>query len=535
MQTQRIPYRETGYFSSLICDLVEQHPTLKSRISDFPSLKSFQAQIEKKQSQFQTENRQQLVASLQQQYSAIEDKLQLEESLTLLAKPTTFTITTGHQLNLFTGPLYFIFKIVSTINLCKQLKQAYPEFDFVPVYWMATEDHDFEEISFFNFQSRKIKWTKESRGAVGRLSVNDLSPLLEVFEQSIGQNNAAKRLLQHIEASYRAASNLSEATLRLVHQLFGDQGLVILDADTPSLKKLFIPYINEELTKGSCQQHVNETIDWFKKDYSSQYTPQVNPRAINLFYLRENYRERIIATPSGFETVDTDFQFTEQEMKQEVLAHPERFSPNVLMRPLYQEVILPNLCYIGGGGELAYWLELKSFFDSQEILFPILLLRNSAVLVPQKAADKMVRLDLKPQDLFLKRTPLINKKIRQISNIDLNLQSLKDKLEEQFSALELLVNQTDKSFEGAVGAQRKKQFKGIDALEKRLLKAQKKKLVDHVERLSRLHESLFPGDSLQERYANFFEFYLMYGEDVIPQLLATLDPLELQFSWISLP
>lgn len=535
MQIQRIPYRETGYFSSLICDLVEQHPAIRSKVSDFPSLASFRAQIDKKQSQFSSENRQQLVASLQQQYSIIDDKLQLEESLTLLAKPTTFTITTGHQLNLFTGPLYFIFKIVSTINLCKQLKLAYPEFDFVPVYWMATEDHDFEEISFFNFQGKKIKWTSEVSGAVGRLSVNSLSPLLDIFEQSIGQNDAAKKLHQLIATSYRTASNLSEATLRLVHQLFGDQGLVILDADTPSLKRLFISHINEELTRGSCHQQVNETIDWFKQHYSSQYTPQVNPREINLFYLTENYRERLISTSTGFETVDRVFQFTEEEMRQEVLAHPEKFSPNVLMRPLYQEVILPNLCYIGGGGELAYWLELKSFFDSQNILFPILLLRNSATLVPQKAADKIVRLDLKHQDLFLKRTPLINKKIRQISNIDLNLQSFKDRLEEQFSALELLVSQTDKSFEGAVGAQRKKQFRGIDALEKRLLKAQKKKLIDHVERLSSLHESLFPGDSLQERTANFFEFYLMYGEDLLPQLLETLDPLEIKFSWIPLP
>ena len=535
MPITRIPYRRTGYFSSLICDLVDQDPVLKSRVADFPSMESFEAQIERKQGQYIQYNRDQLVASLQQQYSQVNNTSAVNEAIDVLAKSTTFTVTTGHQLNLFTGPLYFIYKIVSTINLCKQLKQAYPKQDFVPIYWMASEDHDFDEISFFNFQNKKIKWTKEASGAVGRLSVEDLAPLLKVFEHSIGQNDAAKELKQIISSTYRNSTTLGEATFKLVHQLFGKEGLVVLDADNPDLKRLFIPYINEDLSESTCHKKVNSSITWLTENYSSQYVPQVNPREINLFYLTENSRERIVRTPKGFETVDGVFRFSTDEMKKEVLSHPERFSPNVLMRPLYQEVILPNLCYIGGGGELAYWLELKSYFDSQKVTFPILLVRNSAVLVSQKLSDKIARLDLHIQDLFLKRTPLINKKIRQISNIELDLQSFKDKLEDQFSELEALVSQTDRSFEGAVAAQRQKQFKGIDVLEKRLLLAQKKKLVDHVERLSVLHESLFPGDSLQERQMNFFEFYLIYGQDLLPELFNLLDPLEQEFSWITLP
>ena len=535
MAMSRIPYRDTGFFSTLICDLVEKHPALDDMVSRHPSIASFGPQLKEKGEQFPAAHRSVLTETLEKQYIDLPFSEEVSANITLLKNKSTFTVTTGHQLNLFTGPLYFVFKIISTINLCKQLKERYPENDFVPIYWMATEDHDFEEISYFNFHGKKIKWSKESKGAVGRLAIDDLKPLLDLFEDSIGTNTAALQLKEWINTSYRSSASLAEATLRLVHQLFCSRGLVILDADSPNLKQLFTPYVRTELKEGQCEKSVLTTIESLQKNYSDQYTPQVNPREINLFYLTDEVRERIVRTPKGYETVESKIAFSNAEMEEEIKLHPERFSPNVLMRPLYQEVILPNLCYIGGGGEIAYWLQLKDYFSSQQILFPMLLLRNSAVLVPEKTAKKINKLKLKQRDLFLKRTPLINKKIRQISNIDLDLQHLKQKLKEQFDELEALVNETDASFAGTVAAQKQKQFNGIDALEKRLLKAQKRKLVDHVQRLGELHETIFPGETLQERNNNFFQFYLAHGEDILALLFASLDPLQLEFSWIELP
>jgi len=535
MSISHIPYRDTGYFSTLICDLVEQHPALEAMIARNPSIASFGVQLKEKADQYTKTTRTALVKALKEQYANLPMSEEVLANISLLEDKKTFTITTGHQLNLFTGPLYFVFKIVSTINLCKQLKEKYPSNDFVPIYWMATEDHDFEEISFFNFNEKKIKWTSESKGAVGRLPLDSLAPLLDLFEGSIGANRAASLLKALIKTSYRSSANLAEATLRLVHELFSSKGLVILDADTPDLKKLFIPYVRTELEESQCEKSVKSSIDDLQNNYSDQYIPQVNPREINLFYLTDEIRERIVRTPKGYETVDSKIEFSTASILEELETYPERFSPNVLMRPLYQEVLLPNLCYIGGGGEIAYWLQLKKFFQAQNVTFPILLLRNSAVLVSTKTAKKIEKLNLSKQDFFLKRTALINKKIRQISNIDLDLQPLKEKLQEQFTHLESLVNSTDASFAGTVAAQKQKQFNGIDTLEKRLLQAQKRKLVDHVERLSDLHETIFPRESLQERHNNFFQFYLEYGEDILPLLFESLDPLQLEFSWIELP
>lgn len=535
MSLTRIPYRDTGYFSTLICDLIDQHPDLSEFVNRFPEVRAFKTQIKEKQSQFTSTKRKVLQQSIQAQYNGYSLSDAMIENINTLTEPTTFTITTGHQLNLFTGPLYFIFKIVSTINLCNQLKAHYPKHHFVPIYWMASEDHDFEEISFFNFQGKKIKWTHRNQGAVGRLPLQALQPLLNVFEQSIGSNDAAKKLKTWIEESYRSSSTLSEATRRLVHHLFSEYGLVIIDGDCVELKKEFVPFVQQELEAGVCQQAVETTIASIQSTYSKQYRPQVNPREINLFYLTDTLRERIVRTTTGFATLDSKQEFTGKEILSELNSHPERFSPNVLMRPLYQEVILPNLCYIGGGGELAYWIELKLFFETQKVPFPILLLRNSAVLVPEKVNRKLKSLDLGKTDLFLNRNTLINKKIRKISNIDLDLNFLKDKLKDQFDLLENLVHKTDSSFEGVVKAQKQKQFKGIDTLEKRLLKAQKRKLADHVERLVNLQQAIFPNESLQERHANFFEFYLNHGEELLPKIFEALDPLSLEFTWLELP
>ena len=210
-------------------------------------------------------------------------------------------------------------------------------------------------------------------------------------------------------------------------------------------------------------------------------------------------------------------------------SHPQRFSPNVILRPLYQECILPNLCYIGGGGELAYWFQLKSTFTHFKLPFPILLLRNSALLYSEKVGRKIAKLNLETADLFMSRNSLLNKKVRQISNIDLDLTPLKEQLKKQFEYLNTLVAKTDASFKGSVEAQQAKQFKGIDFLERRLLKAQKRVLKDEVERLVYLHEQLFPNDSLQERTLNFTTFYIDLGKDFLPELIDALDPLNPDF------
>lgn len=529
MPTDCISYQTSGYFSKLIQDYLDQKPELNSFYNHFPTLENFEKQIAEKQANFDNVNRIPLVKTLEKQYQKIEISDATKQNIALLAHLNTFTITTGHQLNLFSGPLYFLYKIISTINLTKELKSKYPAHNFVPIYWMATEDHDFEEINYFNFKGKKFRWNKESTGPVGRLSTEGLVEFFEIYAAELGSSTNANALKKIFEEAYLKHKNLADATRFLADKLFANYGLVILDADDAALKRSFIPFIKEELEQQTSFKAVQETISEF-----GDYTVQVNPREINLFYIENDLRERIIFENDKYYVNNTKISFSKEEIFNLLESNPEKFSPNVIMRPLYQEIILPNLCYIGGGGEIAYWLELKSFFDAVNITFPMLLVRNSVLLNTEKQAKKADKLGLSWADLFTKPANLINAITHKLSAFPIDLTSQKETLEKQFEYLYQLAQQTDKSFTGAVKAQEVKQKKGLENLEKRLLKAQKRKLDNELQRVIDLQCELFPNQSLQERQTNFSEFYLEKGEQLIPLLIQKLKPLENNFNIITI-
>ena len=497
MPITSIPFRATNYFSSMICDYIEEHTDLKPFYNRFPTLDNFSVQIEEKQ--LSVANRTVLVNTLQKQYQNISTSKVSAENIELLQKQNTFTITTGHQLNLFTGPLYFLYKIISTINLCEELGRKYPKQNFVPIYWMATEDHDFEEINYFNFKESKIDWDRDFGGAVGELSTDGLQDVFELFSKELGPGKNAAYLRELFKKAYIIHSNLADATRFLANELFGAYGLVILDANDSGLKQLFVPYVKQELLEQTSFKTVSGTIE----KLPNTYKVQVNPREINLFYITKGIRERIIFENYMYSVNNTDISWTKEELLKHLREVPERFSPNVLLRPLYQEVILPNLCYIGGGGELAYWFEMKEMFTAFNVTFPMLLLRNSALIITETQQKRQSKLGLSVSELFLKQTDLITQKTKDLSELNIDFSAQKELLKEQFKKLYVLAKQTDESFIGAVAAQEEKQLNGLDNLEKRLLRAEKRKLKEKLNSFTEFQNELFPKQSLQERNTNF--------------------------------
>jgi bacillithiol biosynthesis cysteine-adding enzyme BshC len=528
MPSEYIPFRDTNYFSSLICNYLDEKDHLKPFYHRFPTLENFQAQIEDKQLSYDHSHREIVVTSLMLQYEKLVISSATLTNIDLLKHRTTFTVTTGHQLNLFSGPLYFFYKIISTINLCNELKKTYPENNFVPIYWMATEDHDFDEINYFNFNGKKVQWNREAAGAVGELDLQGLEQVYEVFASQLDKSTNAEKLKQLFKSAYLERKNLTDATRFLVNEMFSMYGLVILDGNDNDLKRLFIPHIEDELFNQTSFKKVtltNEKINALTENYKIQ----VQPREINLFYIKDGLRERILETEGNYGVMETDIRWNKDELVKEVNEHPVRFSPNVIMRPLYQEVILPNLCYIGGGGELAYWLQLKSNFEEQKVTFPMLLLRNSVLVITKRQKEKLQKMNISVADLFLDQNDLMTKVTKDVSKIDIDFTPQKEHLKKQFEDLYTLADQTDKSFKGAVGAQETKQIKGLENLEHRLLKAQKRKLQDVLERVKLLQDELFPRQSLQERSMNFSEFFMEFGEALLPALISELDPLNVKF------
>jgi len=529
MPNDCVTYQNSGYFSKLITDYLDEKSELQSLYNRFPKIEHFQGQIDEKSNNFPFENRQILVSALEKQYKNFKISEYTSQNIQLLKQSNTFTITTGHQLNLFTGPLYFLYKIVSTINLCKDLKLKFPAQNFVPIYWMATEDHDFEEINFFHFRGKKFSWNKKSNGAVGRFDNKGLNEVYDSFFKEIGTGNNANFLLDLFKKSYFEHQNLADATRFLANGLFKNEGLVIIDGDSNELKKLFVPYVKRELVEQISYQKVTETLPKL-----TDYTVQVNPREVNLFYLQDQLRERIIFENGNYKINNTSLVFSESELITELEKNPENFSPNVILRPLYQEVILPNLCYIGGGGEIAYWLELKSNFEANNITFPMLLVRNSVLLATEKQVMKLDKLGLSWNEIFMSQELLSNKKAKEFSNFTIDFSEQKEVLKQQFKALHEIALKTDKSFIGAVKAQEAKQLKGLDNLEKRLLKAEKRVHSETLDRIVSLQNELFPNNNLQERNVNFSEYYFEFGTKLMEELLRELNPLSQEFKIITL-
>jgi bacillithiol biosynthesis cysteine-adding enzyme BshC len=526
MKITQIPFQKTGFFSKTMVDYLEKNEHITSFYHNFPDINGFHNQIEEKKKSFRLQSRFVLVDALKNQYKTFDTSTKTDQNIELLKQQNTFTVTTGHQLNLFTGPLYFLYKIISTINLAEELSEKFPEENFVPIYWMATEDHDFDEINYFNFDGKKVSWNRKDGGAVGRFSTEGLENVFEVFSNHLGNSKNADYLKNLFSDGYLKHDNLADATRFIGNELFAAYGLVIVDGDDKNLKQLFTPFVKDELENETSFKEVSKTIEALEKNYPIQ----VNPREINLFYLGDDFRERIIFEDNLYKVNNTTITFTKAEILKEVDENPLAFSPNVIMRPLFQEVILPNLCYIGGGGEMGYWLELKDYFEYVNVPFPILLLRNSVQVMSEKQVGKLEKLNIAKKEIFLNQFELLSQKV--IANSDLKI-SFKDKkqfLQQQFVELKEVAKKTDVTFINAVNAQERKQIKGLENLEKRLLKAEKKRQKDLVDRITIIQNELLPNESLEERQRNFSEYYLEYGSNFIINLKEALKPLGLEFT-----
>lgn len=518
MRVDRIPYHQTNSFSKFVLDYISGATSLKPFYNRAPKLDSFKAQILEKQKQ--PINRKRLVEVLQEQYQAIETTDLVENNITILAQENTFTVATGHQLCLFTGPLYFIYKIISTINLAETLRLEFPEFNFVPIFWMATEDHDFEEVNHVYLFGKKLEWKQDQKGAVGAIPTKTLESLFAELKVILGSSKEAESLYNLFSEAYLQHSDLASASRYLVNALFSKYGLVILDASDKQLKNQSIELIKADVLNQSNHDLIKST----SADLSNS---QAFARPINYFYLQKGSRNRIEQSGDEFVIINSDLKFSRAEMELEIENYPERFSPNVLLRPLYKELILPNLAMIGGGAEVNYWMQLKTTFENNKIVYPILLLRNSAMIVDEKSFKKIDNLGFSVADFFSSEEELKKSFVLRNSDDEIDVSEEKKQLELLYDSL--VKKATDKGVQSSILAEKQRQLKSIDKIEQKLLKFAKQQHEVALRQITQQKQKLFPLGKLQERYDNLIPFYLMYGASFIEILKQNLNPLEQSF------
>ncbi len=528
MQANRIPYADTGKFSGLVLDYIAQEPTLCSFFKNLPTTNGFVLQ-RKERANFSPSLRAVLVQQLKQQYTHLklkaEELTQLDEHIDTLKNKNTFTVTTGHQLCLFTGPLYTIYKILHVIRLAKDLRQQFPEDHFVPVFWMATEDHDFAEVNHVHINDKKLVWETTSRDGVGRISVENIADVIAELQKLLPASTTSDKILADLKAAYNKKNNLAQATRTLIHTWFGHYGLIIVDGDDAELKKAMIPAFTKEITQNTAFKTVTET----SKKLNEKYKVQVTAREINLFYLRDGFRSRIVNQDGNYQAIDTNFVWTKDEILTELENHPERFSPNVLLRPLYQETILPNLGYIGGGGEIAYWAQLKDMFTAFDVPFPIVLLRQSFLLESKSLARKREKLGFTIPQLFGNTHSLENEIVKHHRDFAKEMAPFKNRVEALFAEIEQLTDEIDESLNKNVRAQEKKTQNRVTQIEKKLIRAAKRKDHEGFSQLEAWQTALVPNGGLQERYDNIVWQLTQFGPNLWDDLYKAIDPLAFDF------
>jgi len=498
MKSYQFSRRESNCFSNQQLLLTDNQNELQDFIGLTFSEENLIKQTQVKSKFFTSEKRELLVSVLTKNYENVSNNELTLKNISILKNNNSFTIATGHQLNLMTGPLYFIYKILHVIKQCDILNKKYPENQFVPVYWMASEDHDFEEIKSFLLFGKTISWESEQGGAVGRMGVFGLSAVFDQVQQFFS-NHTESEIHQLIEKL--SGNTYGEVFFKFIHELFGDFGLVIVDGDKKEFKEAFKPIFKQELTTSFSYNTVTLSNE---KLAAKNFKIQVKPREINLFFLGENKRDRIISLDKGFQ-IGTDF-YSNNELLELLDTSIASFSPNVVLRPLYQEFILPNICYVGGVGELGYWLQLRSTFESAAIPYPLIQARTSAIWLEKNIQDKLKQLDFKIEAIFkstaeLKKDYLLN---NEEETINFNLQDFQfEQFKNEFFQKSEIIDSSIKSWMEAEFTRMEKQ---VDGIKNRLEKSVKSKHDKALKSIDLIKEKLFPTNGMQERSFNFFQF-----------------------------
>lgn len=522
MQKHTIKRKDTNKFSEIVIEYLENPKTFEKFIQNTPSLENFKNLISLKSENYNDKNRKVITKSLKNQYLNADLLTPKNEALiNKLEDSSTYTVTTGHQLSVYTGPLFFIYKILHTIRLAELLKEKYPENNFIPVYWMASEDHDFEEIRSMEVFGSTFSWESEQAGAVGKFHLKDFDslkdPILERFE---GEEN----ILQFIKKHYAKSDNLATATFKLVEELFKNENLLILDADQKELKAHFSSVIKKELFEKFSYPKVETQSDELIK---LGYKKQVTPREINLFYIDEKgRRERIIQNDKGqFELINKTC--SKEEIEQLVDKFPERFSPNVVLRPVYQEYILPNLAYIGGGGEISYWLQLKGVFDELNLTFPILQIRNSIQIIDKTSNKKLEKLDFKWQDIFKEVSALKKDYLLNHQEEELNFEEMEKTSIELKRKINNTIEKVDKGLVGYGKSEITKLEKQVENIKSKLIRHKKKQEETSMKQIESLIERLFPSNELQERKHNIIQYIVKHDrESFLKDLKSHISPFD---------
>jgi bacillithiol biosynthesis cysteine-adding enzyme BshC len=528
MEVFRIAYAATGRFTPPVIDHLSNDPFIRQLLVHPPDASGLMAAAAERT--VPASDREVLCTALEAQFSGLELHPAVRAELHRLRDERTLTVTTGHQLCLFSGPLYVPYKILNTIRLARSAEKLFQR-PVVPVFWMATEDHDLAEVDHAVVRDRRIRWVSDAAGAVGRMPLVGISAAVEEAIDAMGQGAHAAEMATLLRACYQEGRTLADATRRFVHGLFGRFGLIIVDGDDPALKRLFAPVIQEELLN----QVVQRSVQYANDRIRTRYTVQAHAREINLFHLRPGHRSRIVLDGDHYQVLEGGPRWDVDRLLEEAGQRPHHFSPNVLLRPVYQETVLPNIAYIGGGGELAYWIQLRWLFQALRVPMPAVFLRTSAATILDKHMRQWRELGLEVEDLFAPWDAVKTRVATGSAGFSTDLRTAVLDLNRIYDSIREQAVAADPTLLGSVEARRTQALRGVERIGKAMVRAAKRDQEVALRRMDGIHAALFPSGGLQERRDNILPLLAAKGVGELDRWLDLLDPLDHRFTLLVEP
>lgn len=385
-------------------------------------------------SKFPSENRSVLVSVIEKQCDGLLSPSQVV-ALNKLAANQTFTVTTGQQIHFDLGPSYVFFKISSAIALANELQLRFPKNQFIPIFWMATEDHDFQEISTSTLFNKSWVWEEKSvntHGPVGRKSTAALHDWILWIKDLFQNNDKSTEEISVLQQIFsKPNQTLASAIQEWVLWIFRDTNLLVINPDNAELKRLAIPVFQKEIT---VNQGICHSVEFQNGQIQKLgFTPEAHIRACNLFYMTDNLRERIECDGDKASAVVSGKSWTLSQLSDEIYNFPERFSPNVLLRPLYQQTILPNIAYIAGPSEYRYWMQIPQALHHQDLVVPALVMRKSGVFLSKSSKKKLDKWGLTLWELFSNSSEELRsgilKKVGNNNSINTQIESIESQLQ----------------------------------------------------------------------------------------------------------
>ena len=466
------------------------------------------------------------------QYSNINKSETTEGNIKKLSDKKTLAIVTGQQLGILGGPLYTFYKIITAIKLSRFLSERYNDYNFVPVFWLEGDDHDFNEVraikiidegnSLLSIGYKEEIEEDDAKQSVGHIKFDSsIQDFFDSLNNNLKETEFKNPLLNELKDFYSEGKSFKEAFKDLIFKYFDEYGLIIFDPQEIEVKRLLKPIFKKEIT--DFRLHTEKLVH-LSATLEELYHAQVKVKPVNLFLNYDGGRHSVEPVDNEFRLRRKRKSFTYDQLLELLENEPDKFSPNVLLRPICQDFLLPTAFYIGGPSEISYFAQIKPLYEFYDIVQPIIYPRSSATILESTIENILEKHSVQINDLFIDVENVKKKIINSVaeSSIDAMFDGLTNQVETAFDQLKEKLIDLDKTIADSSNRYRDKIFGSINELKSKAEKAQQKKYEVTLRQIDRAAINLFPNSNLQERELNFVYYANKYGEEFIKKIFDEL-------------